>query len=1084
MGRARIIMLGGPRLDVDGVGVRLSNKALVVLGSLAIAPQHVVPVEPFLDAFWSGSPPARRLAYFDSFLSKLRSRLVAHGCDFSLGRDGKALRLDGDFDLDIAEFRAELAMASTIDDPKHRIGHLEHARSLWADPFAGLGTSFFDAAAVRLERDHSELLAQLVLTTAALGRDHEARSLADELPDSHLRSDVTLCVVDAEERLGLVSSALRRLDEFRRQAQAHGHPINQRVIEREQTLLRLGGRGGLSRAPVVPGDDIVVGRSRLVSSLHESLESVLIVAEAGTGKSSLLQALAADLQGGGTRTALLRVPTEQAHALAPIGDLVVDVGVDVAALDQRTATAVARVVPAYRDLAITGAIPLERRELVQLLGAALAASASATGTVILVDDLHHLDAISTMVLVAALDANRLCRIIATARPPEAGERHPFAASDRVQVTPLPPLELDDVREYIGQRYRRAPERHAERVYTLAGGNALFVKLLVDHDLEYGLDDSNLPPNIVETAARNMLSLLSRDERSVLEHAAVLGMEHSFVTLQRVWRASRMTEDDAFVAGAVSRAVEAGLLQVDWERDRVRFVHALVAQATYQLLDDGRRRDLHEVIGSELKRRGELATTYARHLGAVAEVDPHAAATAHLEAARHLGAETAYERARVHCEEGLDVASQQGLADDAVGLELLLELGRTLRLLGDEGYGEVLLELIDRCASLPGVQARSLQSAALVELCSHGKLLRLGRVGGPQERVVQRTTELVREALVGDMLSDEDQILVAAVAPNLFAFSQWLDEALAAYRGAFAHVRVLGGSDLQRHVMLNAHLGLGRAQDAAARMRAPAILRQLADPVDIDVRWEASFLDHGNALLRGRRADLDRAIIEIRELTPGADHRQLAAIHCEVAHAHAIGDLSRACEWLDEARELAPKIRSAGWVEVVHLGMEVALAQDVAEFGVLLERVERVLHAYPEFVNWHAVRAMLAARLGDRSRAIESLSLVSTDGFGGLSNDMTWLAATWCAADAVLRTGWQSNVEAFAGRLARYQRRMAWSGQCIYGPVDLALARLATAHGDPDTAIGHYRRSNRNVKNLGCVHYEVDVEADMSLLASI
>ena len=225
-------------------------------------------------------------------------------------------------------------------------------------------------------------------------------------------------------------------------------------------------------------------------------------------------------------------------------------------------------------------------------------------------------------------------VVCMARPELLEGRRAWAGGKHnatsIFLEPLTPPETERLaRNLLGRGELDADL--AARIERAAGGNPLFVEEMVALLLEEGLishDDGcwsasgelrelPVPPSIqVLLAAR--LDLLPREERQVLERAAVEGQRFRRSAVERL-----SEESPGRIAETLGALVRKELVRPAGD-DEFRFRHLLIRDAAYDALPKQLRGDLHERLARWLDEREEedelvgyhleQATRYRRELG--------------------------------------------------------------------------------------------------------------------------------------------------------------------------------------------------------------------------------------------------------------------------------------------------------------------------------------------------------------------------------------------------------------------------------------------------------------------------------------
>ena len=304
-------------------------------------------------------------------------------------------------------------------------------------------------------------------------------------------------------------------------------------------------------------------------------------------------------------------------------------------------------------------------------------------------------------------------VVCTARPELLDERGSWSGGKHNATSIfLEPLTAPETAR-LARNLLGSGELHtdlAARIERAAGGNPLFVEemvaLLLEEDL-IRIDDGcwsasgelrelPVPPSIqVLLAAR--LDLLPREERQVLERAAVEGQRFRRSAVERL-----SEESPARIADALGALVRKELVRPAGD-DELRFRHLLIRDAAYEALPKQLRGDLHERLARWLDEREEENELVGYHLE---------------QAARYR--------------------SELGRADRELTEEAAARLSEAGRRSLSHGDGPAAVNLLERAVAL----SASTESRALERLLELAAALkdtgRLGRSGELLEDVVRRS----------------------------------------------------------------------------------------------------------------------------------------------------------------------------------------------------------------------------------------------------------------------------------------------------------------------------------------------------------
>ncbi|MDQ3128007.1 MAG: tetratricopeptide repeat protein, partial [Chloroflexota bacterium] len=226
----------------------------------------------------------------------------------------------------------------------------------------------------------------------------------------------------------------------------------------------------------------------------------------------------------------------------------------------------------------------------------LEAQAADRPVVILIDDIHSAEATFLDFLEHVVDSVRDAPILllCSARPEIAdvhGEWLAAESGDRIDLAPLGPADVDAMIERLLAGVELAEETRS-KVVAAAEGNPLYIEQIVTmlRERDPG-GDVVVPPTIAALLAAR-LDALTRQERAVVDPAAVIGLVFPAAAIaQLVPDAIRPAVDDHLIA--LDRKQFVHPLVADAEDPAFRFHHILVRDAAYQSLLKRARATLHE-----------------------------------------------------------------------------------------------------------------------------------------------------------------------------------------------------------------------------------------------------------------------------------------------------------------------------------------------------------------------------------------------------------------------------------------------------------------------------------------------------------
>ena len=417
----------------------------------------------------------------------------------------------------------------------------------------------------------------------------------------------------------------------------------------------------------------LVGRRWELCALSELLSSarsgrgrgLLLLGDAGIGKTTLAQALAAEATG--CTVGWGRCPEVEALPYWPWRQALL-------ALDAAAP---------LTDSAASG-----RPSMFADVAELLARATTTTPALLIIEDVHLADPASSAMLhflAGALPELR-CALLLTSR--DNSVDLPATAAEALEALPpavgrltLRGLDRADTAVLVERVLGRPDADVADAVYERTDGNPFFVQELARlHAAKHGPGLG--PPAGVQQVVGRRLARLRQSTNDCLSAAAVLGDDTDVSVLTEVVH----LPVDAVLTG-LDEAVHARLAGLDGVR--MRFAHALVREVLYDGLGAARRGLLHGRAGAVLAARGAAAGTVADHFRRALGY-PHAAelAAEHaLRAGRDAMRQGGYEQAVRYFRWAAD-----GIADPGVRLGLgeahvlsgqLLEGRRLLRELAQE-----------------------------------------------------------------------------------------------------------------------------------------------------------------------------------------------------------------------------------------------------------------------------------------------------------------------------------------------------------------------------------------------------------------
>lgn len=1037
-------LIGAVELAVAGQPQRIDRlQVRQVLAILAANQPRAVEGDHLIDELWPSELPVNPRRSMQLAVSRLRA-VLGDRADV-LRTVGSGYALDGII-TDIARFRDLHDQAERCPSPDRIAILVEDALKLWHGPpfMDAAGPPFLDRVRMELEERRDAVRTLQLEALVAKGDAKQAIALGIPLFEADLlRERVAVALARALSMEGRRSEALTIIGRLREALRsAEGIDPSQQVADLELDILT--GTTELRSAAARPDgrDALFVGRQSELGQLTDLIRRrtpALVVGEAGIGKSQLLEAALRAVDGVGPVVAA-RVAAEPARPLEPIADLVqglVHLGAEVCGSGQEAA--LARLLP---DWPAPEAGTVGRDELVVELARFVRQGAERVSAVLLLEDLHHLDPLSARTLEEIIGTGR-APLVATSRPSSLPHvTRMLDGRTPAQVVPLGPLRSGEIEQYL--ELRRPPQwsKTQSDLVGRSGGNPLFLRLLVDLELEGALDPDRLPASIL-IAVKQRLDQLSPRAAETLKVAAAIGARFSLPVLREACSSAELDLVEALEAGLVT-GPDDGV---------VAFLHGLVAEASYQLLPVGRRVEVHDRLGRIVQGAGRPATEYVGHFRLSASLDPIRAAQAHLDAGLLCSTTDSLEQAVRYFVEGLKILDSEQMGHLVPAIELAIRLGRAQRLLADPSHVSTLINAARRSR---GVGEYDLFALAVIELCRPGGTI---KVGGRDSTVMA----LVQEAL-SLPLSDTVRIELLASVSAVTARSSRYRDGQQCFWEAWGLASASGDPDLEAQVLAHLHLGLSHPDDARARSAATERLRQVTGS-DADLRAEVAFLRFWEGLIDADRWLMEISLREMRTLAPRVRHRRLGLLHLEAAYAHALGNLELAERYLEEAGALFADLFPGTWTLAHHADVLLAIRDSQGRLGELTKLVDDLLEVMPETPSLRAAAALVAVESGRMDRARSELDALSVDGFAALARDLTW-TATLCAAGRVaVAVADREAAQSVYQLLVPFRGRMSWDGNCTHGPNDRVLGDIARLLGEPTVAVEHWSSEARLVDRL-------------------
>ena len=1077
------VIRGGTELPESEVG---SRKSRTLLKLLAVERPALVPVDRIVDVLWAGESPAAAEQNVATLVSRLRG-VLGSGIIVG-GRNG--YRLAGEprvgVDLDAAARCCERAERKLAASPASALAAAERAMELlsadialadepyaiWADPAR--------EQLRRLLRRGRLTAAEAALAigeAASAARYAEAALAADPLDETACRWFMSASAAAGEPAQALVAyQALRGT--LAGELGADPAPQTQELhlaILREQDGDRAAGHQVRSSHPDRSGRQdrrrrMLAGRDRETGVLREAWDRavaggsglVMIVGEAGIGKTALAEDLAADVDTDGATVLRTRCyEAERSLFLQPVAEAVAPVvsRMPASALQEllgEHAAALAALLPEVAALLGPpppwhGSPEMERRRSFQAVTACLAGLADRSPLLLVVDDLQYAgrSTVEFLHYLARQAAGSRLLTVATVRAEhdaEIGSALGPTAS-RVEVGPLSAAAVEQLASRAGQGAL------AEPILLRTRGHALFV---VEVLRALAAGDTGVPESL-RSAVQARVRRTGAAAESLLRAASVLGATVDPLTLGELLELSTAAAVDL-----CEQAYQARLLVVSG-RD-YEFANDLIREVLYATTPEPARLAYHRRAADLLTGQPEAL---ARH--AAAAGDWKKAARAWLVAAEDAMRRSAASDAITLSSQALEAAERGG--DTQAHARALILRGRAREATG--AHVTALTDLTLGAADARAVGDRRLEMLALRELGGDVPASR----GLPISFYVSNLERGLRIAeSTGDRAIEADLLgRLAIIAANRLRLDEALDYGLRAVAAARASAdsRALAAA---LDGLKIAYLSLGDVQGLGGVLaELNPLLRRLGDMFRLQwAEFESAF-----PFIAAARWDEASAAMQ----TALEVNRRGGYPHCAVWYTAHLGWLARLRGQDDDAMALGRRslamteqLEHTWWLPAACAVFGVTLLQS-GERAAAVEVLERGL-AVAEQAGVEAYLLRCAAPLADATGSpavladAERLLARATIPAGGawLLGEESYL----CLARAWLKAGDAERARAVLSPLLTVADRVPWTATLA---ATLALdGRALLRLGDGVQARDQLLRAERIAAGHGLPHVRHDAQS--------
>ncbi|MEU6408490.1 BTAD domain-containing putative transcriptional regulator [Microbispora sp. NPDC046933] len=1082
------------------------RKQRAVLAVLALEPGRIVSLDRLIDELWADEPPSSATATLQSYVSNLRKVLEP-------GRRPRTppavlLTREPGYLLSVAPGQVDLVrFVSWVEDGRRALARREYAAVLgvidraletWrGEPLAEFAAyEFAEPVIARLTELRAVAVEDRFEARLALGDGPSCVADLERLVEAYpYRERLWSLLVLALYRSGRQTDALGALrrvralldEEMGLQPGPELRRLEQAVLEQSPALdapapLEAPADARPAAAPRVdtPVDApeetpslpaaeppspsaALVARRHELARLGERLGAVrrgrggvlLVTGEAGIGKTRLAQLAAEEAEARGVAVVWGRcMEAEAAPPFWPWLQALRELG--------ERGRAAARLLAGEG-----GAAADPEAALFELYEGVLAALAqSGTPTLVVLDDLHAADAASLRLLafLAAELHRRPVLVLATVRPEPGREperlRDTLAALTREPGTErlaLAPFTAEEVAAFL-RRHDLTDPALAEVLYRRTGGNPFYLgELLRLLGSEHRLDAASLgvPEGVMEVIERRVARLpdLTRD---LLRRAAVLGRDVSLDVLE----ASTGTPAEE-VMSLLEPAVAVGILAEAPGGFDYRFSHALVRDALYAGLGRLEKARFHLSVAEALESLpaplpgGDGAArlpVLAHHFATAARVGGAGKAVDYAaRAARQATAQRAYDEAVELWDKALLAL---GRRDPARRCRLLIELGRSLRVVGDAVRAQGALEEAIALAEDTGDRVALVEALTVFGTLSVWNWRSYG--------VVDEHTVALLENLLAGPLDDAHRAALLGTLGIELNYGPRRAEGEAMVVEAVEIARRIGDPALLLQVLNNYMIASWVPERENERRRAADEMLAVPDlPAAAEI---VARVRRMSCLFRaGELAEWDRDLARAKYLLQEVRSSELTAM-VRIAEA---ARLTLEGRW-DEVEDLVGELGevfgdSSMWgLGVVRPTMLYTCRRGQGRVAEILEEVITAA-SQPQNDPLRPIAVLAALDVGDRELARSLIARWGTTVPDDWSGE--FVAVIWSYVAAQLGVPDPSGLY---DMLAPYADRLALHGHGTagWGSIHQALAMLSVARGDRERALDHARRAHEIHLRLG------------------
>jgi DNA-binding SARP family transcriptional activator/tetratricopeptide (TPR) repeat protein len=829
-------------------------------------------------------------------------------------------------------------------------------------------------------------------------------------------------------------------------------------------------------------DGSFVGRERFIQRLRArwaetcsgQTRLVLVVGDAGVGKSRLAAEFAEEVHAGGGTVLYGRADEE---ALLPHQPFVEslrhlishgDPVVAAAAEDDRDV--LCRLLPDLAPPASASATADRstsdtlRYRLFEAVASLLGAASARKPLLLILDDLHWADKPTLLLLRHLLRHPQLANVlvIGTFRHVEVGRDHPLLdlltdlrRERRYERLTLGGLDDVATRQLVADRLgRNVTPRFMRRLHEQTEGNAFFIeetiRALVDSGLatdgtvtDGALERVGVPEGVAEIVGRRV-SHLSKLAAETLTAASVVGRDFRLGIVAQIVGAP---PDD--VMCALEESMDAGLVREEPERiDVFAFSHALVREVLYARLSVSRRVRLHHCVAEALEALGdsegvnpaELAHHFllARHFTGRGPARRYAIA-----AGKRATELLAYEEAVEHYRQAVTLFDDE---DEDARCEVLLALGRAQWRAGNDAA-----RLTFRTAANSAARRGDAAQLARAALGHSARYHESGYAGSAVQELLEEALEAIGE---GD--SARRVLLLSRLAGNAAFAANQRERADAASAEALAIARRLGDENLLLAAMMARHSALLHARDLDERLVLSEEFMQLRgghrELLAERYHWRLYDLLESAGVRAGRseQAGLDALARDMRQ-----PQWHSIAVGWRGIWAELAGDVAEAERCAEECLQYGQRAHMKDALSTWAAKL-LMLRRRQGRLSELAAAVERLVRSEDvRNTGWRSAFALILAETGQRARAEaiyrEELAIIDD------ALPVFWLTNITVLSELCVALGDAEGAATLYVALAPYaHRNIVVSYSSCWGPVERYLAFLAATCGDDDGRRRHAR----------------------------